>query len=57
MPSKKNYCNQTNLSCYQNAQHWYFIRALKNYKAAKTNAQKRYYLSIVNYYTNNKIKL
>jgi hypothetical protein len=57
MPPKKNYCNQTNLSCYQNAQHWYYIRALKKYKSAKTNAEKRYYLSIVNYYTNNKMKL
>ena len=57
MFSKKNYCNQTNLPCYQNAQHWYYIRALKKYNAAKNTNQKRYYLSIIQYYTNNKVKI
>jgi len=50
-----NYCNQTNLPCYVNAQHWYFINALNKVKVEKNPQRKAYYSSIVNYYTNGRI--
>lgn len=57
MITNTNFCNKTNLPCYRNAQHWRFINALNKAKNAKNPKVKAYYLSIVNYYTNYKIKL
>lgn len=55
MAKKVNYCNQTNLPCYQNSQHWYYINALKKSKTTKNITLRNYYLSIVKYYTNGRI--
>ena len=35
MKTNTNYCNKTNLPCYQNAQHWYYINALNKVKTIK----------------------
>ena len=55
MAKKVNYCNQTNLPCYQNSQHWYYINALKKSKTTKNITLRNYYLSVVKYYTNGRI--
>jgi hypothetical protein len=56
MKTNTNYCNKTNLPCYRNAQHWYYINALNKVKSVKNPKLRAYYYSIVLYYTNNKYK-
>ena len=53
MKTNTNYCNKTDLPCYRNAQHWYYVNALNKVKTIKNHKLRAYYLSIVNYYTNN----
>jgi hypothetical protein len=50
-PNQKNYCTKTNLPCYVNAQRWYYVRALNNYKKAKNQNYKNRQKAIIQYYT------
>ena len=52
-PNQKNYCTKTNLPCYVNAQRWYYVKALNNYKKAKNQNYKNRQKAIIQYYTSN----
>ena len=52
-----NYCNKTNLPCYVNAQHWYFVNALNKIKTVKNPQRRAYYSRIISYYTSGRINL
>lgn len=50
-----NFCNQTNLPCYINAQRWYFVNALNKINITKNKQKKKYYSNIISYYTSGRI--
>ena len=53
MNKQQNYCTKTNLQCYVNAQRWYYVRALNNYKKATNQNYKNRQKAIIQYYTSN----
>jgi hypothetical protein len=55
MSKKFSYATQTNTSCNQNSQLWYYVNAVNKYKIEKNPIKKAYYYSIINYYLNGNI--
>ena len=52
MPPKFSYATQRNTPCQTNAQKWYFIKAIKEYKNASNQTTYIQSKSLVNYYLN-----
>ena len=57
MPNKKfSYATQKNTPCNQNAQRWYFVKALNSYQKTKNPLILSQDKIILNYYLNKNLK-